>query len=55
MKLKINAERLWSDLMALGRIGFIPEKGVSRPALSETDLAARDWLKKNMAAAGLDV
>lgn len=55
MDLKINAERLWSDLMVLGQIGFSQEKGVSRPALSETDLEAREWLKKKMESDGLDV
>jgi hydantoinase/carbamoylase family amidase len=55
MDLKINAERLWSDLMVLGQIGFSQDKGVSRPALSETDLEAREWLKKKMESDGLDV
>jgi len=55
MDLKINAERLWSDLMVLGQIGFSQEKGVSRPALSETDLEAREWQKKKMESDGLDV
>jgi hydantoinase/carbamoylase family amidase len=55
MDLKINAERLWSDLMVLGQIGFSQEKGVSRPALSETDLEAREWLKNKMESDGLDV
>jgi len=53
--LKIDEERLWSDLMTLGQIGFSQEKGMSRPALSDKDLEARDWLKKKMETDGFDV
>jgi hydantoinase/carbamoylase family amidase len=52
---KINADRLWADLMALGEIGLQPSGGVSRPALSEADLAGRAWLAERFREAGLDV
>jgi hydantoinase/carbamoylase family amidase len=55
MELKINENRLWSDLMEVGRIGFVEGKGVTRTAFSETDIRAREWLRSKMEAAGLDV
>jgi len=55
LNLKINGERLWSDLMTLGQIGFCEGKGVSRSALSDTDMQARKWLKEKMEAAGMEV
>jgi hydantoinase/carbamoylase family amidase len=55
MDLRINSKRLWSDLTALGRIGYQEGKGVTRTALSDSDLKARDWLAKRMHQAGLDV
>jgi hydantoinase/carbamoylase family amidase len=55
MDLKINSDRLWNDLMEVGRIGFSEGKGVSRPALSDADMRAKKWLKEKMEAAGLEV
>lgn len=55
MKININKDRLWSDLMEVGKIGFVEGKGVTRPALSDADLEARNWLTKKMKGAGLDV
>ena len=55
MGLTIDRDRLWSDLMEVGQIGFVEGKGVTRPALSDADIEAKDWLKKKMKAAGLDV
>ncbi|RJQ64982.1 MAG: Zn-dependent hydrolase [Desulfobacteraceae bacterium] len=51
----IDRDRLWSDLMTVGKIGFQQGHGVNRPALSDADIAARDWLTKRMSAAGLEV
>lgn len=50
---KIDAERLLADLKALRRIGAV-ETGVVRPALSETDIEGRRWLKKRFEEAGLE-
>jgi hydantoinase/carbamoylase family amidase len=54
-KLKINARRLWSDLMELGRIGKQAGGGVTRTALSDADQQARHWLADKMKAAEMIV
>ena len=51
----INAGRLWADLMSLGEIGFTPGRGVTRIALSEADLAGREWLTGKFREVGLEV
>ncbi|MEX0338297.1 MAG: hydantoinase/carbamoylase family amidase [Arenibacterium sp.] len=52
----VNAERFLADLRHLRQFGASGVgKGVVRPAFSEADIAARDWLAEQMAAAGLDV
>jgi N-carbamoyl-L-amino-acid hydrolase len=53
MDIKINAQRLRSDLEELGRIGRDERGGVSRPSFSPADLEARKWLKKRIEDAGL--
>lgn len=47
--LKINAQRLLEDINTLGQIGATPEGGVSRPAMSEADLAGRTWFRDRAA------
>jgi N-carbamoyl-L-amino-acid hydrolase len=54
-ELRINADRLLSDLAELARIGATPEGGVHRPALSEADLEARRWFQAKATGAGLAV
>ena len=54
-KLKINGERLWSDLTALGQIGKQTTGGITRTALSDADQQARQWLSDKMQTAGLQV
>lgn len=54
-RLEINADRLWKDLQELAKIGYREGRGVSRPALSDADLAAKQWLTDRMQAAGLEV
>ena len=49
----VNADRLMSDLRELATIGKF-QTGVHRPAFSDADLAAREWLRAKMTAAGLD-
>lgn len=48
----INPERLLQDLHELRRFGT-SGNGVIRPAYSDTDIAAREWLAARMAQAGL--
>ena len=42
MGLTIDRDRLWSDLMDVGQIGFVEGKGVTRPALADADIEAKD-------------
>jgi len=51
----IDETRLFTDLMDLGKIGHAEGQGVSRPALSDADMAARAWLRTRMEAIGLEV
>jgi N-carbamoyl-L-amino-acid hydrolase len=51
--MQIRPERLLADLRELATIGAF-ETGVNRPAFSAEDLAAREWLRARMAAAGLE-
>ena len=51
----LNSERFLAALHALRRFGASGVgKGVVRPAYSEADMAARDWLASRMAEAGLE-
>ena len=52
---RVNGERLWADLMALGEIGYAEGRGVTRTALSDADLAGREWLARKFVEAGLEV
>ena len=54
MTLTINESRFLSDLRELAAIGATADGGVSRPAFTAPDLAARDWFQRKVAAAGLD-
>ena len=54
MMLKINADRLLTDLRELAQIGATADGGVDRQALTANDIAARDWYRRKIAAAGLD-
>lgn len=50
----INQERFLSLLDEQATIGATPEGGLSRPALSEADMAIRAWFKQQVQSAGLD-
>lgn len=52
--LKINKTRLLADLEELSGIGATADGGVHRPALTEHDIAAREWYRRRIAEAGLD-
>ena len=49
----INPDRLLGDLQQLRSFGA-KESGVVRPAFSEADIAAREWLAGRMKEAGLE-
>ncbi len=53
MDIKINLERLKSDIEDLAQIGRDPRGGISRPSFSKSDMEARDWLKEKICQAGL--
>ncbi len=54
--MQVNAARFLEDLHRLRMFGASGVgKGVVRPAYSEADIAARDWLAEQMTAAGLQV
>lgn len=56
MILEIDSDRFLKDLHDLRGFGASGVgKGVVRPAYSEADIAARDWLAQRMNAAGLEV
>lgn len=53
--LAASAERIEQHITALSAFGANPEGGVSRVAFSEADIAGREYIKKLMLQAGLDV
>lgn len=52
MDIKINLERLKTNILELAEIGKDPNGGISRPSFSTADLEAREWLKDKIACAG---
>lgn len=52
---RIDGDRLWADLMAVGEIGFAPGQGVTRTALSDADLVGKEWLRGRLRDAGLEI
>ena len=52
--LKINERRLLENLTSLAEIGATGDGGVSRPAMSETDVEARLWFRERIEEAGLE-
>jgi N-carbamoyl-L-amino-acid hydrolase len=54
-KLHVNPQRLQGTLEKLSEFGRNPEGGVTRPAYSETDMAAREYVMGLMKQAGLEV
>lgn len=51
----VSGDRLWNDLMELGKIGAIEGGGVSRPGLSPADEEGRQWFIAACVKAGFDV
>jgi len=52
---QIQESRLRQDLLDLARFGEDPGRGITRTALNDADLAARQWFKERMREAGLKV
>lgn len=52
--LKINEERFLTMMRQQAEIGKNPEGGLSRPSLSDEDIAVREWFKKQIKAHNLD-
>jgi len=50
---KIDAKRFLADLEELGKIGYHEGQGVTRLALDDADMRAREWLLDKMEEAGL--
>jgi N-carbamoyl-L-amino-acid hydrolase len=55
MTLRINADRLWTSLMAMAEIGATPRGGCNRQALTDEDRAGRDLFVAWGRAAGCEV
>ena len=51
--LSVDEDRVIADLRTLAEFGKVGT-GVNRPAFSEADMAARQWLARQMQAAGLE-
>lgn len=52
--LSINRERLQQDIATLSEIGRAEDMGIHRPAFSQADMEARQWLQQQIQDAGLD-
>jgi N-carbamoyl-L-amino-acid hydrolase len=53
--LRIDGERLWSDLMATAAIGGTPKGGVCRLTLTDLDRQVRDWFRARAESLGCTV
>ena len=53
--MRINIDRLKSDLESLSQIGRTQEGGVSRPSFSQADMRAREWFIQKLKDADLEV
>jgi N-carbamoyl-L-amino-acid hydrolase len=53
--LKIDAERLWDDLMETAAIGGTPKGGICRLTLTDLDRQVRDWFRARCEALGCTV
>ena len=53
--LAIDAERLWSEIMATAAIGATPKGGIRRLTLTDLDRQVRDWFKARAEALGCRV
>src|SRR5687768_5119848 len=53
--LAVNSDRIQQHITELSKFGTNPEGGVSRVAFSDADIAGRDYIRKLMQDAGLEV
>ncbi|MFC3885469.1 M20 family metallo-hydrolase [Bacillus songklensis] len=54
MDFNVNGNRLWNDLMALGKIGSGEDRGVTRTSFDQDDIKARKFLLNLLEQADLD-
>ena len=52
--LRVNSERMLAAFNELAQIGSTGDGGVNRPTFSEAHLAARQWFREQIDAAGLE-
>src|SRR6187431_1134921 len=52
--LRVNSDRMLAAFNQLASIGATEQGGVHRPALSESHLAARKWLREEIEQSGLE-
>ena len=55
MNLLVNAERIAAELDELADFSDTPSPSITRVVFSESDIAARAWLKEKCIAAGLTI
>lgn len=53
--LAIDGTALWRDLMETAAFGATPRGGIRRLALSDEDLAVRDWFRRTCTDLGCHV
>ena len=53
--LKIDAERLWGELMETAEIGGTPKGGICRLTLTDLDRQVRDWFRARAEALGCTI
>ena len=51
--MNLNEDRALADLRKLATFGKVG-RGVNRPAFSDADIAAREWLRDRMSECGLE-
>jgi N-carbamoyl-L-amino-acid hydrolase len=54
-RIQIDQDGFFGELMELGKIGYVEDRGVTRPALSDADMEARRWLERRMIDLGLEI
>jgi len=53
--LRVNFERLKTDIEILSKIGRAEDLGINRTAFSDADMQARGWLTSRIKDAGLEL
>ena len=53
-QIRINDQRLLTNLAELAQIGSTGDGGVNRPAFSEMDVKGREWFEQKVKSLGFD-